>query len=120
MTIERRHYHRVNFDTVAQLTLGSETIRCELLDLCLQGALLKCSSEQDIQLNDHGQLCFTLSDEEPIITMDVTVVHRTNDCIGVYCDTIDIDSMSHLRRLIELNVGDAEVLKRDFKSLLAN
>jgi hypothetical protein len=34
------------------------------------------------------------------------------------CKEIDLDSISHLRRLIELNLGDQEELERELGALL--
>jgi len=33
--------------------------------------------------------------------------------------TIDVDSMTHLRRLIELNLGDPTLLERELKALVS-
>ena len=49
--------------------------------------------------------------------MDVTVAHLNGTCVGVRCDKIDIDSASHLRRLLELNLGDADLLSRELTEL---
>jgi hypothetical protein len=39
--------------------------------------------------------------------------------VGLRCDRLDVDSMSHLRRLVELNLGDPALLERDLQSLIA-
>jgi hypothetical protein len=36
------------------------------------------------------------------------------------CENIDIDSITHLRRLVDLNAGDASLLDREFSALLAD
>ncbi|MCM8921317.1 MAG: PilZ domain-containing protein, partial [Candidatus Thiodiazotropha sp.] len=37
--------------------------------------------------------------------------------IGVLCKEIDMESISLLRRLVELNLADDEVLNRDLEAL---
>ncbi|HXK57002.1 MAG TPA: PilZ domain-containing protein, partial [Gammaproteobacteria bacterium] len=37
--------------------------------------------------------------------------------LGLRCVSIDMESIGHLRRLVELNLGDAELLHRDLESL---
>jgi hypothetical protein len=38
--------------------------------------------------------------------------------MGLQTEHIDLDSISHLRRLIELNVGDADILNRELGELV--
>ena len=53
------------------------------------------------------------------IEMLATVSHAEGKNVGVRCESIDLDSVSHLRRLVELNVGDESILQRDLSSLIA-
>jgi hypothetical protein len=46
------------------------------------------------------------------------VVHREWTLVGVRCVEIDLESISHLRRLVELNLGDAELLHRELSALV--
>ncbi|WMS86648.1 PilZ domain-containing protein [Pleionea litopenaei] len=114
---DRRHFHRITFDKTAQLELADKIIECELIDLCLQGALVETKQPNDIAIGSPATLSFSLGDEQHTILMTVNIAHQTGQCLGLHCDTIDINSISHLRRLLELNLGDAELLKRDFKAL---
>jgi len=51
--------------------------------------------------------------------MSCEVAHIEGDHIGLLCRSIDLDSITHLRHLIELNLGDAALLEREFKALVA-
>ena len=51
------------------------------------------------------------------IRMDVTVAHVEDQHIGFRCEHIDLDSITHLRRLVELNVGDIDILNRELSAL---
>ena len=46
-------------------------------------------------------------------------VHHNNGYTGLRCDSIDLDSVTHLRRLIELQLGDPALLERDLAELSA-
>jgi hypothetical protein len=37
--------------------------------------------------------------------------------VGLHCRHIDIESLAHLRRLIELNLGDPALLERELAAL---
>jgi len=38
---------------------------------------------------------------------------------GMICRSIDLDSITHLRRLIAMNTGDPTLLQRELQSLVA-
>jgi hypothetical protein len=38
---------------------------------------------------------------------------------GVLCRSIDLESITHLRRLIEVNLGDPAASDRELKALIA-
>jgi hypothetical protein len=49
--------------------------------------------------------------------MHVSVSHVVGNDAGFKCEHIDIDSISQLRRLVELNLGDSQMLERDLLAL---
>lgn len=116
--IERRRFFRVVYSTPAQLQQGEQVWSTTLLDLSLQGALLNRPANWTEQNNGLFTLSFTLADSDIEIRMEVESTHLDEQKLGVYCHHIDIDSASHLRRLIELNSGDTELLLREFAHLL--
>jgi len=116
--IERRRFFRVVYSTPARLQQGEQVWSTTLLDLSLQGALLNRPANWTEQNNGLFTLSFTLADSDIEIRMEVESTHLDDQKLGVYCHHIDIDSASHLRRLIELNAGDTELLLREFAHLL--
>lgn len=50
--------------------------------------------------------------------MQVELTHEAKGQLGFVCTNIDLDSIKHLRRLIELNLGDQEELERELGALL--
>ena len=64
-----------------------------------------------------GLLHFDLANGESIVEMHVAVVHEVNDEVGLQCNAIDIDSVTHLRRLVELNLGDESQLHKEISQL---
>ena len=51
--------------------------------------------------------------------MRMEIVHTEGPSMGLRCDSIDLDSVTHLRRLIELQLGDPALLERDLAELSA-
>jgi hypothetical protein len=60
---------------------------------------------------------FSLQDSDITIELVGKIVGLNNNVIRLSIDHIDIESIGHLKRLIELNVGDDELLHRDIEHL---
>lgn len=113
MTVNRRQFSRIHFEAEAYLSLSGHQIAVELLDLSLKGALIRPINEGFIQSGSEGRLEIRLDDGETVIGMDTTVVHHHAPFYGLACRGIDLDSVTHLRRLVALNLGDEALLERE-------
>lgn len=52
------------------------------------------------------------------VQMQVELRHEEPDRLGFICLYIDLDSMSHLHRLVELNVADSTEMMRELRELI--
>jgi len=120
MTQERRHFARVAFDAPAQLTTTEDRLPVKLLDISLKGALLQLPRPGAVATGIPCLLKVELDGEDSRITMAAEVAHVDGDHAGLLCRSIDIESITHLRRLIEVNLGEASLLERELKALLAS
>ena len=116
--VERRRFFRVVFSTPAELAQGEQIWHTRLLDLSLQGALVEQPLDWPEQNPGRYELSFSLADSDIRISMEVELTHKAQNRWGFYWHHIDIDSVSHLKRLIELNVGNADMLQRELVHLL--
>jgi hypothetical protein len=116
LTVDKRRFHRILYQSDVLLTQGDQSALCEILDLSLKGCLLKLPEEWSSNLSEHYKLSISLSDESKIEMQLVLAYHKENKG-GFYCDKIDLNSISQLRRLIELNLGDSQLLERDLDAL---
>lgn len=114
---DKRRFTRIIFSTPAQLQVNGELYKTELVDLSLKGALVKNIDNFAQQNGEHCSLFFSLEDSEITIEMVGHLAHIEPNTIGIMCEKIDIESVSHLKRLIELNVGSEELLHRDLDNL---
>ncbi len=119
MSEERRHFSRVPYHTEARLEGPDGTFSVEVLDISMKGALLRLPEEYHLEKDAAYSLHIPLSevDEHEAVTMDLTVAHREEREIGLVCTRIDLDSLIHLRSLIEANLGDPELVHRELKQL---
>ena len=113
----RRAFHRIFFDASVAVIVDHKMYKTSLIDVSLNGAVISesvgisLSSEQEVRLE------IDLGESHNLIAMDAMVTHLENDHIGLKMKQIDVDSISHLRRLVELNLGDSDLLHRDLEHL---
>jgi len=121
MTDERRLHSRIAFHSPAELVFPDRTISVVVLDLSLKGALISLPSDIVIDQQSVCMLHVHLNDAEikDNISMEARVAHCDGARAGLLCLTIDIDSVTHLRRLVELNLGDPKLLERELSALIA-
>jgi hypothetical protein len=115
--MDNRRFSRVLFSVPVQLKNAQIVYNGQLQDLSLKGALIQLDQAAELQTGQQFQLQFQLNESGVDLLMDVTVAHIHHSCVGVRCDRMDIDSASHLRRLLELNLGDADLLGRELNEL---
>ncbi|MDP1773574.1 MAG: PilZ domain-containing protein [Methylobacter sp.] len=113
---DNRHFHRIHFAGEATLSCEGKTWNCEITDLSLKGCLLRFELPWEEDLEKLYTLTLQLS-EEVQIKMELTAMHAVGDKVGFKCEHIDIDSISELRRLVELNLGSSALLERDLLAL---
>jgi len=114
---ERRQFNRVNFNAEATLHSNGDNLACRIIDLSLHGALITLTNPADLQSGNLYNLEIPLSDSGEKILMELTLAHQSQRQLGLECHHIDLDSITHLRRLVELNLGDSNLLERDFEAL---
>ncbi|MBV2162821.1 PilZ domain-containing protein [Comamonas nitrativorans] len=118
MPQERRQFQRLHFDTHAQFVCAGQAHSVQLLDISLRGALIEAPGAITWPREAPCQLIITLG-QDCHIAMAAEVAHVQGGQIGLRCRNIDLDSITHLRRLLELQLGDPALLERDLSQLCA-
>lgn len=121
---QRRRFSRVLFNAAATIHVGAGEHACTIHDLSFRGALLHLddapvAADAGVAAGAPCCLELRLGDDNDLIRMEAVVAHVAGERLGIRCNAIDLDSISHLRRLVELNVGDEAVLQRDFAALFS-
>lgn len=110
--------HRVQFDCLVQFEADGFEHICELLDISLKGALICACSGATPEAGTPCTLKISLNDSnDQTITMRGYIAHKNENRVGIFCEEIDVDSITHLRKVVELNLGDSGLLQRDLKAL---
>lgn len=115
---EKRRFQRFPFDARATIQGKLSTWETHLLDICFKGVLVNAPDDFPVKMDERFQIEIIFTNSEPLIKADVSLAHSEPGRIGFRVVQIDLDSMSHLRRLVELNLGNSDLLEREFHQLV--
>ncbi len=113
---DRRQFTRIHFDAAAQVTRGDDAFETDLMDISLNGALIALPDELRMDAGDQCVLRLPL-DDAAAITMQGHIAHVEAGAAGLQCETIDVDSITYLRRLVEQNLLHPDALERELAAL---
>ncbi|MDQ2075984.1 PilZ domain-containing protein [Marinimicrobium sp. ABcell2] len=114
---QERRFSRIYFDARVELEQGKHQWQGNLLDISLNG-LLMVQQGADRLDPKRPLLAQVQLDAGTCIIMHCRVAHQEAAYLGLACESIDVDSITHLRRLLELNTGDPHALERELSELI--
>lgn len=114
---EHRSFTRIAFDADTTVKQDNDEWPVELMDISLNGVLFK--QPENWKINPGKPLFVTINlADRTRIKMETSLVHIAPKEVGCKCIHIDLDSITLLKRLIELNVGDDAFLERELSALI--
>jgi len=114
MSDNRRNFSRVKFNSWATLVYGDQVVKAYLIDIALKGALVELEEEFALEMNKFCDFELHLSGTELVLNMQAQLVYRNESKrMGFKFVEMELDTLTHLRRLIELNVGDPELVQKE-------
>lgn len=114
---EHRNFTRIPFDADTKVQQDGDEWPVELMDISLNGVLFKQPDSWKIHPGKSIAIIITIGDGTHI-KMEANLVHITSSEAGCKCVNIDVDSITTLKRLIELNVADDHYLERELSALI--
>ncbi|GAB5380316.1 MAG: PilZ domain-containing protein [Aliiglaciecola sp.] len=115
--MDKRQFNRVIYSAHALLKQEGRQWQTDVLDLSLKGALIAYPDEFTADLEKTFELDIEMEGADRHILLEGSIVHSANHCLGFHAEHMDIESMTELRRIVELNLGDETLLHRDLKAL---
>ena len=116
---ERRQFQRIPLQRSATLTHGGRTTLCELADVSLKGALLIPAKDWQGECGEKVHVDIVLDElGDATIHMKGEIAHIEGDHIGIQCHQLDLDSATLLRRVVELNLADPDLLERELHAMI--
>ena len=115
-----RRFVRIPFDAPVALRLPDLTLSVQLGDISLRGALMESAEPQALELHSLCSLVLPLADSaDGAIHMNGSIVHLEGRHIGMRILDLGIVDLTRLRRLIQLNTGDSDLVDRELSLLFA-
>ncbi|MEJ2043556.1 MAG: PilZ domain-containing protein [Reinekea sp.] len=125
MTTEKRRFHRIPFEQPIQLINMNDPDTCylgQLRDISLKGALISLESDQHSLTPGDNTLQLAIGpfqgDFEIRLNVEVAYLKDSYTTLGLNLISVDIESAAHLRRLVEVNLGDEQLLQRELSNLI--
>jgi hypothetical protein len=115
---EHRRFRRIRFVTAVQIVSDhSDDAACSswkatCIDISMMGILLEVAAGFPRIMGTPFEARLMLS-EDVMIVMPCTLVHFEGTHAGFRCETMSIDSLTNLRRLLELNLDDSSEVERE-------
>lgn len=113
----QRRFHRFPIEGDVRLYSGSAMWNTRLIDLSLSGVLVERPEDWSGSVGSRYRLDLRL-DGGVLIGMGVELARIVaGSQLGFNCVKIDLGSFAQLKRLIELNLGNNDVLHRELSAL---
>ncbi|WP_329604794.1 MULTISPECIES: PilZ domain-containing protein [Vibrio] len=116
--MERRRFLRVIYQAPVTLKQGDLTFPAMVRDISLHGMLVHCEAPQSLSTDTVIEVSLQLPDSDVEINLIANIVDLKANILRLKVDHIDLESLAHLKRLVELNMGNDDMLHRDLDHLM--
>lgn len=83
-----------------------ETWQCSILDITAHGASIQCPDSWSGMENDNVRMTLILEGVDIELKLSGTIVHQQIGILGIKFLTVNLDSLAHLQRIIELDMSN--------------
>jgi hypothetical protein len=125
---DKRQFQRVPLNVNGKLAHGSTEIDVLVSDISLQGIKLQANEQAlgDLPFDSHEPYVarFQANDDSPLISLYISQLYRHSDSrkdvvsLGCKVESMSVECVSALRRLIALNSEDATIEDKDLNALV--
>lgn len=110
---DHRQFSRVKFAARTVVEFREKTLDAHLLDISLKGALVAFGRDVEPVPEESCTLAVYLDSSDVVLNFDAAVVHFHDNKTGLRFTSFDIDSMIHLRSLLELNTANPDQVRSE-------
>ena len=103
----KRLFRRIPFQAGVRISRWLKKEGYELVDISLKGMLVHSTDPSGLTIGDCVKAEINPS-ASLTLSFKAELVHRHENFLGFKFTDVDIETIAHLRRLFELNTGEAE------------
>lgn len=117
--MEKRVFSRTEYKSKGVLKAENQNTPVEIRDISLKGAMLCLPPHITVEKDGTYELVISLENSDVQIQTNATITHISNDdTCGIRFNEIDIESLTHLRRIMEVNTGKTERIRAELGHLV--
>lgn len=116
--MNERRFRRIPFEAEMLVVVGDHGWSCQLLDLALKGVLLENPETLPLSQGTVAKLSLPLPGSKVVLNFEAELVHREGNRLGFKFLREDLETLTHLRTLLELNTGDPEGVRSELLTWL--
>jgi hypothetical protein len=116
--MNNRHFRRIPFEAEVTLNVSQDVWTGELLDVAMKGAMVGTKMPLPLALGTKCNLCITLPGTPIALDFQAELIHCEETHYGFKFLSENLETLTHLRKLIELNTGDAEATRSELSAWL--
>ncbi len=116
--MEKRRFSRVSFAEKSIVEFEGASFEVTLHNISLKGALVELGEGFSCRPGDSWRLTFHLGNTEVKMEFRAVVVHVDGNLAGVKFVETELNTMIHLRNLMETRTMDPEKVRRELDFLI--
>lgn len=116
--MHNRRFRRIPFEAGVTVDVGRNSWPGELIDVAIKGAMIGTDTPLPLLLGDNCSLCILLPGAPISLDFQAVLVHCEDSRYGFRFVSEDLENLTHLRKLIELNTGDPEATRNELSAWL--
>jgi len=114
---ERRRFRPILSDQRATIHLKGRQYDTRVIDISLNGVLVQRPPDWPSGRYGNVMIKIFLDEGGTSIRLEAEFAHLHEDSVGFHSLRLGLESIAHLRRLVELNITDPQLLERELAAL---
>ncbi|MFW1676568.1 PilZ domain-containing protein [Pontibacter sp. JAM-7] len=114
----RRRFTRIHFDAKTEIMQGGIDYPVTLIDISFKGVLVSAENQLPVAPGDQVSVTIHVLGDDLTIQAPLTLKHQHDSRYGFVLGQLDLDSLTLLRRIVELNLGEEALLERELEQLI--
>jgi hypothetical protein len=116
--MDERKFRRIPFEAEIQLAVAGRTWTCQLLDIALKGILMESPTPLALPIGTMVSLSLPLPGSTISLDFHAELIHHQGNRLGFKFLHENLQTLTHLRTLLELNTGDPEGVRSELLTWL--